>query len=264
MKLVTILFCSLFFVLLTGCSTVGLPFATLTPTASEYGNTALEYIAATYNVPPEDLQIGSQNEKEYPNLGQTYHITALNNFKTSALYYVLINTQDGSITEDWQSIEDAEHSAPRVVSKIDAELADYIQNLSDSTTVDVIIWLAVSEDYTTENLHAGATAVLVEKYPEARAAVEVGGFPTDIADPELAEQVRHELRLLVAGEINDYVESTVVELGLQDNNYQPFSGAPAIAITLPKGEIVALSEAPQVGKIYLSVEGKGSSDIIVQ
>jgi len=237
------------------------PVATATPLPSLESEIARNYVVNTYGVPLENLLVVNEHTRNYPLTGRTFRLFTLLDTRPGGVFYdLLIDVDTGEATEDVTSIEAAEERA-RVekYGKLDSVLYEQLQAMQDEEVVTVTIQLVGGLDLGAAEIQSVAFATLAAQYPEAQTALEQGGKPMDVNDPELAERIDQEYGELVNTLLEQRMEP------LTEARRQLAEELRALGITidanggpdvLSKRDILLIAQRDEVAGLFLAVGGR--------
>ncbi len=155
--------------------------------------------------------------------------------------------------EDVAAIEQAEADAYRAkYGPFERALYERLQAATDDELVEVAIWVAGQTQRSPEELFAELAA----QFPEAQAAMERSGKPFDVSDPEVQAKIEQAYSAMLEADRQVLTQPLVDHLQAQGYTVRTFAGLPSVTATLPKRVILALTERPDVGGIFL-IEGEG-------
>ena len=215
---------------------------------------ARAYISQRDGIPIEALAIDYDSQTEYPALGRQFQVvTLVNTRQPGHAYKLLVDLQDGRVIENISALLKAEERAYREkYGRMEPALHERLAGLQDEDTLAVAIWVASSPGNSLSEREVTARATLAAKYPEARAAVDQGGKPMDVSDPELRERIEADYAALMAVEPTTRIGPLVMELRQRGFAIVTYEGMPTFSAVLPKRVILELAERPEVGAIYLT------------
>ncbi len=155
------------------------------------------------------------------------------------------------------TIERAEEQARHArYGKLQPALYERLQGMQDNERVTVMIWAAAKPGQSLVEQEAAAMAALAAKYPQARVALEQGGKPTDVDDPELAKRIYAEYVELLNKDLAQRVQPLVKALEVQGATVRTSEGLPLITVSLTKVAILFLAQRGDIGAIYLAEGGQ--------
>lgn len=168
-----------------------LPTPTPKPVPSDAARKAIAHIAKREGIPIESLDIVADHRSDYPALGRQFQVvTMLDTRPQGQVYKLLVDLRNGRVEEDISALLVAEARAHQSrYGKLQPTLYERLQGLKDDDTLPVAIWMATSSGKSLAEQQATAFAALAAKYPQARAAIERGGKPMDVSDPELRQRI---------------------------------------------------------------------------
>ncbi len=172
---------------------------------SEAALFALAYIAQRDNIPVESLSIYEEYPVELPNIGRRFQMVILDDSRPEGKVYNLWvdrDTYEVIKDEDTAPILDAEERARQAkYGKLEPRLYERLQTIQDEDTLEVQIALnALSELWKDDGppSEVAAQETIVARYPEAKAAVEAGNRPMEVADPTLMNQINRDYNWALA------------------------------------------------------------------
>ncbi|NJO84226.1 MAG: VCBS repeat-containing protein [Blastochloris sp.] len=174
---------------------------------------------------------------------------------SNRFFELLVDRNTGQVEEraSIESLEDSAHTAK--YGKLEPALYDRLQGMQDAETVTVQIWTVAAPGQRLDELETAARDTLAAKYPEARAAVENGGLPSDVESPALAERIAQEYSAMVESAVSQRIQPVVADLAAQGVSVQSSAGMPAVTAPLSKQTILQLAQREDVGNIAL-MDGK--------
>jgi hypothetical protein len=226
-----------------------------TPSPSTEAQIALRYVAERYGIPIEQLVVVNEHQREYAELGRAFRAFSLLDLAGDRFFNLLVDLEDHTVVEDVAAVQRAEDEAQREkYGKLDPALYERLRTMEDDETIRVTIWVAAGPGQSLDERELAAMATLAAKYPEVQAALERGGKPMDVDDPELAERVYAEYVELVEADLDQRGAALVETLKARGFAVKTAKGLPAVMATLPKQVITQLAERDDVGLIYLVAE----------
>jgi hypothetical protein len=226
-----------------------------TPLPSIEAQIALRYVAEKYDIPIERLAVANEHHREYAELGRAFRAFSLFDLADGRFFKLLVDLEDHTVVEDVAAIQQAEDEAHREkYGKLHPALYERLQAMQDDETVQVTIWVAAGPGRSLAERELAAKATLAAKYPEVQTALERGGKPMDVEDPELAERVRAEYAALLRVDLDQRGTALVETLEARGFTVRTSKGLPAVTATLPKGVIQELVQRSDVGSVHLDEE----------
>ncbi len=225
---------------------------------SDVAQRALHYVAEKYDLPLERLLILAEEERVYPVLGRSFlYVQVYDRVPDNrSVIELLVDSEDGTVMEDVQAVEQAEAEAHRErYGKLDPALYEHLQGVLPTESVPVVIW-TINEQESPVELQARISSILAERYPEAREALEDGRVVMDVEDQELSEQIHREWVSLIDGAQNEHVQALIEAIRSLGFEPQFTPGSPAVYVTLPVEVIQLLSARSDIGVFYLDEEGE--------
>jgi hypothetical protein len=227
------------------------PIATLDQ-PSPAAQKALAFLAQRERIPLEELVVVSEFRREALPLKRSFQaVTLVHNRPNGRFYHLLVDRQTGTV-ENLETIEQAEQQASRAkYGKLQPELAERLQTMSDTDTATVMIWAADRPGLNRRAREEAAIAKLAAEYPQARAAVARSGKPMDVDDPELARKIAAEYSTLVNASAAPLAQALAQQLRSVGAQPRTYAGLPAVTMTLTKAAIVQLARRADVGALAL-------------
>ncbi len=214
----------------------------------------MAYIAKREGIPIESLEIVADHRSDYPALGRQFQVvTVLDTRPQGQVYKLLVDLRDGRVEEDVSALLAAEARAHESrYGKLEPALYERLQGLKDDDTLPVAIWMAASPGKSLAEQQTTAFAILAARYPQARAAMEHGGKPMDVSDPELRRRIEADYTALMAAQAESRISSLVTELKQRGFAITTYAGMPSFTAVLPKRVILELAQRSDVSAIYLT------------
>lgn len=231
-----------------------LPTPTPKPTPSDAARKVMAYIAKREGIPIESLEIVADHRSDYPALGRQFQVvTVLDTRPQGQVYKLLVDLRDGRVEEDVSALLAAEARAHESrYGKLGPALYERLRGLKDDDTLPVAIWMAASPGKSLAEQQTAAFAILAARYPQARAAMEHGGKPMDVSDPELRRRIEADYTTLMAAQAESRLSSLVTELKQRGFAITTYAGMPSFTAVLPKRVILELARRSDVSAIYLT------------
>lgn len=216
---------------------------------------AIAYLAQREGIPPENLIVVNEFERQAALLQRSFTGLTLLDSGSNRFFELLVDRNTGQVEEraSIEAIENSAHTAK--YGKLEPALYDRLQGMQDTETVTVQVWMLAMPGQRLDELEATARDTLAATYPEARAAVESGGQPSDVQSPALAEQIAQEYTAIVETAMTQRVQPLVAALAAQGITVQAPAGMPAVTASLSKQTILELARREDVGNIAL-MDGK--------
>lgn len=214
----------------------------------------MAYIAKREGIPIESLEIVADHRSDYPALGRQFQVvTVLDTRPQGQVYKLLVDLRDGRVEEDVSALLAAEARAHESrYGKLEPALYERLRRLKDDNTLPVAIWMAASPGKSLAEQQTTAFAILAARYPQARAAMEHGGKPMDVSDPELRRRIEADYTALMAAQAESRISSLVTELKQRGFAITTYAGMPSFTAVLPKRVILELAQRSDVSAIYLT------------
>ncbi len=212
---------------------------------------ALQYISAKEGIPVDQLIVTSQEPLNFVYLDQSFWRVVMIPAAGLGEYEVLVDVQDKTITEDRQAVEQADRAAKEArYGKLEPALYERLESIQSADVVEVVIWLAGAPPRSQQERFA----VLAEKYPQAREAMEKTGNPYAVGDYKLIMELKQEYLRLMEEDYRAQVQPFTAELQALGYQTTALKGLPAVFLKLPKQAILQLAARSDVGAIYLGDE----------
>lgn len=232
------------------------PLPTPTPKSipSDAARKAMAYIAKREGIPIESLDIVADHRSDYLALGRQFQVvTVLDTRPQGQVYKLMVDLRDGRVEEDISALLAAEAQAHQSrYGKLQPTLYERLQGLKDDDTLPVAVWMSASPRKSLAEQQTTAFAILATKYPQARAAIERGGKPMDVSDPELRQRIEADYTALMAAWAESRISSLVTELKQRGFATTTYAGMPSFTAVLPKRVILELARRSDVSAIYLT------------
>jgi hypothetical protein len=230
-----------------------LPAPSPTPLPSTEAQVALRYIAERYGIPVEQLAIVNEHRREYAELGRVFQAFTLLSLADNRFFNLLVDPEDHTVVEDVGAVQRAQEDAYRQrYGKLEPALYERLQQAADDEPIEVAIWIAGRPRRSQQELFAELAA----RFPEAQAAMERSGKPFDVQDPEVRARIEQAYDAMGKVDTQALVQPVVEFLQGQGYAVTTYDGLPSVTGVFPKQLILALSERPDVGRIFL-IEGEG-------
>jgi len=216
---------------------------------------ALEYIAEQEGIAIEDLVVIHEHPRSYPLLDRRFMaFTIVKRHLPPRCFNLLVDLEDGSVSvgDDVDAIERAEAEVRQAqYGKFDPSLYERLQTVEDHELLPVAIWIGGQRGRSREQLYA----ILADRYPAVREALERGSIPFDVGDPVLAQQIHDEYVQLQREDVSVRVDPLVTYLESRGVEVRRYDYLPSVTATLSKTLIQELTQRDDVQKIYL-IEGE--------
>lgn len=234
-------------------SPMPIPTATPTPPPSEEEQIVLQYVAETYGVDIENLEIGTDYELTLPLIDRSFHVFKLfdaKSFEEIRQYSILIDQATGEIEDDLNAIQAAETAAYEAkYGKLAPALYERLDTVSDDTVLPVAVWVAGSEE-APDTLEI--YDILAAEFPEAAEALANHMLPMEVEDPVLAEQIIARYRELRGQGVRLGTQPVLDWFQQEGITVQDSGIAPYIHAELSKETILRLATLDAVATIYLT------------
>ncbi|HMN30963.1 MAG TPA: S8 family serine peptidase, partial [Caldilineaceae bacterium] len=228
------------------------PLPTPTPVLSPEAEVALQSVAEQAGIPRDQLTFGSEEQVTFPLLGRSYiyvtvHYDSIDGFK---LFSVLVDPATRAVEPDYNAVRAAEEAAYRAkYGKLDPALYDRLQQVDDEALLPVVVWVAHTSE---ERSQEAIVAEVVARYPAAGEALAQKGVLWAVDDPKMAVEIQEAYEQLLFENVAVCVQPVEGWLKGQGFAVEDLAGMPALAATLPKSIIVALSQRGDVGQLILT------------
>ncbi len=228
-----------------------LPSPTVPSAPSAEAQLALNYVAATYGLAPENLRVANEHRRDYPLLDRAFRAVAIYDSGGSGFYHLLVDLADGRIETDLAAIEQAATLALRArYGRLHPTLYERLQQIGDDEELPVAIWSEARPVRTQAQLYAE----LARRFPAAAAALARSGVPFDVGDAALADQILGAYIQMLSEDTAVQLRPLVQHLQGQGVQIQTFDGLPTVVARLSKRQILALSQRADVAMVFLIEE----------
>ena len=212
---------------------------------------ALAYVAERYGLPPENLSVANEHQRDYPLLGRNFRAVTIHDRGGTGFYPLLVDLDNDRIEEDVPAIERAAAAAYRArYGKFHPALYERLQQIDDDEVLPVAIWSGAPPGRSQAQLYM----TLAAHFPEAMEALARSGIPFDVGDSALAERIREAYIQMLAEDTRARLARLVQHLEAHGVQMQTFGEVPTIAARLSKRLILELSQQADVGMIFLIEE----------
>jgi hypothetical protein len=181
----------------------------------------------------DSLVIAEDTLHEYPGLGRSYqNVTIVEGRRGGKTFKMSIDPKTGQM-EEASVVEEAERRSIRDrVGKMSPALADHLKNAVASDVVDVGIWVLMP--LSPAEQQATAYSQLVAAYPAAKEALEKGGNPFAVADPDTLKTLHLAYARLLSATSEPAAKPLMAELSARGFPVGPVDGAPTFLSRLPR------------------------------
>ena len=227
------------------------------PPLSPQAKTALQYIVDREGVFVSDLIVSNELPIEYPTINKQYMAIKIYNRVDFKTYRLFVDLDDNSVIDDVTAIERAEAEARyEKYGKLDPVLYERLQTAGENEELTIAVWVSGERGRSRAELFA----ILTERYPEAREALERHASPFDVEDRALSEKMKDEYNRMHQEDLAARVQPLVQFFQDQNIDVQTYKTTPTVVVTVGKDVIQTLTERDDVQIIYL-VEGEGQPEL---
>ena len=223
---------------------------------------AVQYLAAREQIPAEELLVVSQETLHFPTIDRTYEyvFTVHPQRGGSQEFPLLVDPETGAIEPDIEAIRQTERAAYAAkYGKLHPDLYERLAKAADDEQLPVTIWVAYTEyGRQPEEL----VAEVVQRYPEAAAALREYGVPWVVDDSDLANVIHSAYDERLRTSITQRVEPLAVWLEQQGLSAARDPIVPNLTVKLTKAEVQRVAAHELVEQMYLAeTESSPASNI---